>query len=154
MSDVEQIHTVFFLKLKDQLDNDFIRLSVELSDYGCMLLPIDFSNLSTVLSAQNNNVICIIKTIAELEKFKKIRNNFFQLGILSGKVNLIEITSFSETPNSLAIHKKGTYKSIRLPMPVEYIGKKICQFIFENDRSLERWPGGKRAKLPADINNG
>lgn len=65
------------------------------------------------------------------------------------KISLFHISSFEKNLELAPMEKSNNYYFVRLPESYELIVQQVCYFLAENLNVINKWPGGRRAKLPS-----
>lgn len=111
------------------------------------MIPIDFKDLGRIKGKEKPVVICL-KTKLDQEKiYRSLVNRSLLSAVRSGYLSLVDITSFGAMERLLPFRKKN-YLRISLPQNWLVVGACVSRVIQERDESIQKWPGGVRAKLP------
>ena len=81
-------------------------------------------------------------------KMRKAFNSSLGLLMRYRKISLFHISSFEKNLDFVSQEKSNHYYFVRLPESYELIIQQVCYFLAENLNFINKWPGGKRAKLP------
>lgn len=144
-----KIDYIFYLQTKSDLGRAFYQMAETFSDLGVTLLPISFDQLRNLEKNKKIHLVVLRNDFASATLFQEVHRNFLNTLILTGKVTLYDLSSFSELSDQGKIYKKENYKYFQLPLDVEQTTLTISESLFrENNEEVETWPGGRRAKLP------
>jgi hypothetical protein len=146
------INYIFYLQTKADLDHNFITLSEILSKLNISLLPITSEDLK-VLDRSNKNYLVVMRNdLSSHQQFTQTRKSFIDIGLMSGRMMVFDISSFSEIETAQKLASKEVYRFIALPANLKQIAMTIAVDYFKDRNKREEWPGGKRATLPS-MNN-
>ena len=142
---------IFFLKFTSELPFEFFQFSDKLSDYGIKLVPIRPQELSSMMSAKHVFVLGLNNSIRTNQLFQLYRKNFLDYAILSKRVDLYDVTTFSRLNSELALRAQRNQNYIHIPLPdtIDEIVNKVLVAYMKKNSDVQKWPGGRRAKLPA-----
>lgn len=143
------INYIFYLQTKSELDNTYMALSEILNKLNITLLPITPEELNSLDKASKNHLIYIRNDLTSGLLFNQLRRSFFDVAMLSGRVFLHDLSSFSEIDNSQKYINKEAYRFIALPANLKQIAMNIAVDYFRDRNKRDEWPGGRRAKLPS-----
>ncbi len=144
-----KLNYIFYLQTKENVDSSFMQLSEILNKLNISLLPILPEELKTLDKATKNHVIYIRNDLSSAHLFNQLRKSFFDLALLSGKIHLYDISSFSEIDSSQKYIGKNVYRFIPLPTSLKQVAMTIAVDYFQDRNTEVEWPGGRRAKLPS-----
>jgi hypothetical protein len=143
------INYIFYLQTKPELDNTFILLSEIMNKLNISLLPITADELKTLDKNSKNHIIFVRNEISSGLLFNQLRKTFFDMALLTGKVFLYDVSSFSELDNAQKLQNKEVYRYVPLPANLKQVAMTIAIDFFKDRNKQEEWPGGRRAKLPS-----
>lgn len=151
MEDFNQEPTrfIFYLQFAKQLPRYYFQLANILSYYNIKLVPMSLRQLQDMSTSRNK--IMVIAGETDLFTRRKMRKAFnSSLGLLMRyrKISLFHISSFEKNLDFVSQEKSNHYYFVRLPESYELIIQQVCYFLAENLNVINKWPGGKRAKLP------
>ena len=141
---------IFFLKYSKDLPMEFFYLSNELSAYGVKLIPIKAQELSILMDNSKIFVINLDNTLATHAQSLRYRKQFLEYAVLNRRVVLFDISSFGKFSCSYRAESNKNYFHFPLPDTIDEISKNVAVAYFKDSQQSRLWPGGKRAKLPAN----
>lgn len=141
---------IFFVQLGPKLPRYYFQLSKILSEYQVQLVPVEIGQLRELSqNKQNMIVICADTCMTTRAEMKKAMRSTLGVMLRFKQISLFHISSFEKDVNLVPFEKSKAYQFVRLPENYEIICQKICYFLAENLKVINKWPGGRRAKLPA-----
>lgn len=147
MSEHQTSH-IFFLNYSDKLPRSFVHLSTRLAANGIQLVPVTPADLVALVRPHKQHVLCLIPDMATLAKHQSFRKQFLDFSLKNKKFKLFEVSTFAESEELTSLRRQQCYDYLKLPLPVEYLVKKLTLAIYSEEFDAKRWPGGRRAKLP------
>ena len=142
-----RITKIFFLKMSPGLTREYFVLASLMKSWDIHLIPIDYKDLGRLKGKEKPVVICLKTKIDQEKAFRSLVNRSLLSAVRSGYLSLVDITSFGAM-ESLSPYRKKNYLRISLPQNWLVVGACIYRVIQERDESVQKWPGGIRAKLP------
>ena len=149
MEKTNTINFIFYLQTKTELDNTFLNLSDILSKLSISLLPIRVEELNSLDKTHKNHLVILRNDLNSGFLFNDLRKKFLDMAMLSGRIAIYDISSFSEIENQQKLEGKDVYRFIPLPADMKNVAMKIAVDYFKEKNNRDEWPGGKRAKLPS-----
>lgn len=140
-------HYMLYIQWGKKVDDDFIRMAAFLGRFGISLVPVKPQELDYFLVKRQVPVLMVTKSIAQYQTFQKVRKESFDFFLSSGKIRIFHFNSFKEEADYLFYKQKENYINVPLPLSLKQIARFVLSHYirFEGD---ERWPGGRRARLP------
>jgi hypothetical protein len=140
---------IFFLQLQslDQCPEYFV-LAKLFARKGFQLVPVDMEELSALTQDKNNFLLVLTLNLTAFRKFNLKRKKFINFALKSRKLSLFHLNSFGEIKelnNSYTI--KG-YKTLSPPVKYQKLVDLVEEYYLERVTKEEKWPGGRRARLP------
>lgn len=143
------INYIFYLQTKNEVDDIFITFSEMFSKLNIALIPVIPDDLKVLDKNIKNHLIVVRNDLSSCMLFNQLRKSFLEGGMLSGRVALYDVSSFSEIENAQKFLTKEVYRFMPLPANVKQLAMIVAvDFFREKNKRLE-WPGGRRAKLPS-----
>lgn len=143
------INYIFYLQTKNEVDDIFITFSEMLSKLNIALIPIIPDDLKVLDKNIKNHLIVVRNDLSSCMLFNQLRKSFIEGAMLSGRVSLYDVSSFSEIENASKYSSKESYRFLPLPANLKQLSMVVAiDFFKEKNKRLE-WPGGRRAKLPS-----
>ena len=141
---------VFLLVLGGKLPPNFGTFAAEFSKLNVTLVPIQFDQLVQFFKGQNQiHLMTIVTDLAERKSFDeylKIRLAFAVKGKL---ITVHHLTSFGAIDFGPQYSKIPNYFHYSLPLKIDETSSQIVAKYRQMRDNEEKWPGGKRGRLPA-----
>lgn len=142
------INYIFYLQTKDELDSNYFALSEIFGKLNISLLPILVNELKSLDKTSKNHLIVLRNDLTSSFIFNDVRKTFLDMAMMSGRINLYDISSFSEIENAVKLENKEVYRFIPLPANFKQVAMIVAVDYFRDRNKQDEWPGGRRAKLP------
>jgi hypothetical protein len=150
MEDTKQyLSYIFYLQTKSELDANYFHLSEIFSKMSITLLPIQANELRVLDKTTKNHLIVIRNDLASNNIFVELRKSYLDIAMMTSRIKLFDISSFSEIEITQKLANKDLYKFTALPADFKEIAMNIAVDYFQVRNKRDEWPGGKRAKLPS-----
>lgn len=151
MNGVKDSHFIFYWEPNSELSKEFVMLSHELKAWGITLVPVSTDDFPHFLKGRKDYLIALTHTLGRQELFNKFRNKFLDYVMISRKVQLFHLSSFSSIDKYKQVQSSGLYQHYALPLYFKKIAGRIASEYYTKEAVENKWPGGKRAKLPSDV---
>lgn len=140
---------IFFLTLGRSLPDFFFQAANLYNSIGITLIPVNLLELNEIKKGEQEvSVIIYTSCLSELVKFYKLRKSNLDMAMNTKKFRIFHISSFGKVLDLDRAQRMGTYHHIALPR----LTREICYFVASNvlkhNGLSQKWPGGRRAKLP------
>lgn len=140
---------ILYLQFGPQIDRTFINMSQFFSNFNMTLVPISVNDLKNYLPKNRENLIVVVKDMQTYKQYRGLLKRFLNYSIRNSKMRVFEISSFA-IHHDISNLKEEKLISMQLPMTMMDVARKIIpKVVTEDDIDMNRWPGGKRAKLPS-----
>ena len=141
---------IFFYQFQKKLPRSFIHLSAHLAQYSIKLVPVDLDQLRDLSKNKSNIVVLAIESdLPSRTSMAKALKSSLGIMLRYRRISLFHISSFEKNNTLASFEKSNHYKHLRLPESYESISQYMAVFLGQNLKAVNKWPGGKRAKLPA-----
>lgn len=140
---------LFFIQYSEQLPFDYFRLAKFFSFKGITIVPIRPGDLFDLLDREKAYAINLCTNLSTREHFKAFRQQALHFLMHHRRLVLFDISSFDKIDQAYRLESHKTYFHLPLPDKIEGIVRRVCSTYFNNRRMNDRWPGGRRAKLPS-----
>jgi len=138
---------VFFLNVNDDLPREFYLLAKALSLANITLIPVSKEDLIKLTAGKKIIIMTIVKDLLSYKKFLINRKSFLDMALMSNKISLIDINSFSPLVHSKSIRMKKYY-FLGLPLRTDEIVSEVKKVVAKDGGNVKRWPGGIKGKIP------
>ncbi len=139
---------IFFIQFKEELPEYYYRLAAHLARHEVHLVPIKASAMSEVTNAGRHLALGVLDSVSNLQAMMDLRSQYLNFAINSGRVLLVELSSFRALPPSQKL-KNSDYIHISLPLDLERLASFLSKCLdLEKGSQSEAWPGGRRSRLP------
>jgi hypothetical protein len=145
---------IFYLKYGNHLPEDYFHFSRFFSYWNITLVPVTPKELINM--SVNNNRQYILSSVTDLKKrhlFNQLRDKWLDFALLSKRYCLYDVSSFGKFETAYQVERIKMYHHFKIPINMEEIVQTIAVAYFEDKNREKTWPGGKRAKLPAQAGN-
>ncbi len=143
---------IFFLNLTRELPEFYFQMANLLNQHGVTLIPVNLIELQEIKKGERNVMVLVhTASMQELSRFYRLRSRFIDHAVLHGKFRLFHTTSFGRIAKYARAMKNGYYHHFALPLRTSKLAESMANFAFKYHRNKERWPGGRRAKLPVAL---
>lgn len=139
---------IFFLYYSDSLPRAYVHLSTRLAANGIQLVPVKPHDLVALVKPSKQFVVTIIPDLSTFAKHQSFRKQFLDFSLKNRKFRLFEVSTFAETEELAPLRRLECYDYLKLPLPVDYLVRKLSLAVLSEEFDTMAWPGGKRAKLP------
>ncbi|MGB0452874.1 MAG: hypothetical protein ACPGJV_04095 [Bacteriovoracaceae bacterium] len=139
---------VFFLNFFDRLPPQFFHLAAALNELHIKLIPGHARQLSDLSTNKKMVVVSIENDLMSRAGIKRAMDGSLGLNLRLKRISFVHISSFEKNSALISLEKTNHYNFIRLPLEYHEIAKSIALKVVESRASINRWPGGRRAKLP------
>lgn len=140
---------ILYIQWQEKLDSAFIRFAGEFKRYNINLIPIKPQELDYFLERRQIPVIMITSTLAEYQKFRALRRKFIDYYVNHKKIKLFHLNSFSMATNFVTTSRQRSYIHVPLPITFSKATLLVLSHYLEELEGDNKWPGGKRSKLPS-----
>lgn len=146
----EPTRFIFYLQFAKQLPRYYFQLANILSYYNIQVVPVSLDQLREMASNRNKMVVIVGETDLQTRgKMRKALKSSLGVMMRYRKISLFHISSFEKNLELAPTEKSNNYYFVRLPESYELIVQQVCYFLAENLNVINKWPGGRRAKLPS-----
>jgi hypothetical protein len=140
---------IFFLTLEQRLPEFFFQAANMFNSLGVSLVPVNIMELNEIKKGEQNiSVLVYTASLSQLTKFYRLRQKNLDMAMRTGKFTLFHLSSFSRILELERMQRVGTYRPYYLPLSIRDICQQITYELRKRTEKIERWPGGRRAKLP------
>jgi hypothetical protein len=143
------INYIFYLQTKIELDNSYHILAEVLGKININLLPISADDLKGIDKNKKAHLISIRNDFSSAFAFNELKKTFLDTAMVTGKIALFDISSFSEIENASKYENKNVYRYFQLPQNLKQVAMTVAVDYFKDRNTMAEWPGGRRAKLPS-----
>ncbi|MBT3235993.1 MAG: hypothetical protein HN353_08585 [Bdellovibrionales bacterium] len=149
MSENDVAHNyVFFLQLSTKLPDYFIRLSAALAPHNIQLVPVTWRDISELIGRDRRLVVAVVPDISRQRNFNLLRARNLDFWLNRRHINLIHVSTFQQINDLFVTKDSSVYTHLKLPTTISQIAMKIIEKHAQVGERKNRWPGGRRGKLP------
>jgi hypothetical protein len=150
MKNINQGKFIFFIQFGEKLPDYYFTLAAHLSRHEVHLVPIKADKMSEVTNVGRHLVLGVVDSMINLQGMMDLRSSYLNFAINSGRVLLVELSSFRALPPSQKI-RNSDYIHLSLPLDLERLASFLSKCLdLEHNPNSREWPGGKRSRLPND----
>jgi hypothetical protein len=139
---------ILFIQWGKKLEGDFISFATQLKKFNINLIPVKPQELDYFIERRQIPVIVITSSLAEYQKFRSLRKQYFDFYVKTRKIKLFHLNSFMMDHELAASSLRKAYIHVPLPISFEKATLLVLSFYMNVVEGDNRWPGGKRSKLP------
>lgn len=139
---------IVFLQLTEELPPFYFHLGQILKAWGIMLIPLRFKDFSAVQESKFSELIVFLPDIQSYRHYLKLQEEYLNVRFNLKQVRLFEVSSFKKNERLQRLEKAKLYFHLPLPINLEEIALKITEQVQNKEGLVEKWPGGRRSKLP------
>ena len=140
---------ILYIQWQDKLDSSFIRFAAEFKRFNINLIPVKPGELDYFLEKRQVPVIMMTSTLAEYQKFRSLRKKYIDFFVKSKKIKLFHLNSFSIVQDFVSSTYRRSYVHVPLPIQFSKATLLVLSHYLDELEGDNKWPGGKRSKLPA-----
>lgn len=141
---------MFYLQLGNKLSDKFFYLAVELKKWGIELIPVQLREVDEVMGKGVPFFVILTDDLFKMKKFQTIQSGFLNFVLRSKKARIIHLNSFGHKSEYNRFRRQDYYVPVQLPMHIKEIGEILSLAYLKANGEKNIWPGGRRAKLPAE----
>ena len=147
----EKEHWIFYLKLSQDLPEDYLVLDNELKKTQKSLIPVTLKTLlECAKKGRSVHVLVVIKSYKDYRYFHKRVKKIMKYLMMTERVHLYIASSFTAV-NDPSIMKKNFYNFVRLPVEIEPFCRSVSGMVDLSESKANTWPGGVRPRLSLAI---
>jgi hypothetical protein len=139
---------IFFLQLTDELPSLYFHLGQILKAWGVMLIPLRLKDFKVIQDSRLSEMVVYLPDIASYRQYLKVQEEYLNICFNLKQVRLFEISSFRKNEKLHRLEKAKLYFHFSMPLPLEEVSLKILEEVQDRSQVVEKWPGGRRSKLP------
>ena len=146
----DDLKMIFFVTFTDKPPRSYFDLAINLREEGLTLVPIKFDQLLSFYQGKKRiHVICVVSSVFERKAYlRSIR--IMKQALLTSKITLYHFSSFTHLDLRKELSRLKNYHFVTLPVPLHSLARAMRKFYEYAMYDGQKWPGGKRAKLPFD----
>ncbi|MBL7664555.1 MAG: hypothetical protein JNM93_05435 [Bacteriovoracaceae bacterium] len=151
MENFDDLKFIFFVSFTDKLPRYYYELAKAFKKQDLTLIPIRLDQLTTFHQGRKRvHVLTVVSNIREKRMFLKASRSL-RPAISNQLVTLYHMCSFQELNYQIKYGKMKNYHFIQLPVRYEALTEIVYKRYTEEIQNSARWLGGRRAKLPKDV---
>ena len=140
---------IFFLQLEDRLPKYYFDLASVFGIINVTLVPLKPNELNKMQATEiAKNVIIITSSFTSQRKFLKLKSLFLDMSLRTEKFRFFHLSSFGYVSNYSRERHLGIYHFLPLPAKVDEVCYYIVSKVHHYEKSVQGWPGGRKARLP------
>ncbi len=141
---------ILYLQFGPKVDETFIKLSKFFQNYHMMLVPITVSDLKNYLPKNRENILVVTKDLQSYKQYRVLLKRFLNYSIRNSKMRVFEVSSFPIF-HDMSLLREEKVITVSLPISMLDLARTVIPKVVTEEVSVEnKWPGGKRAKLPVN----
>ncbi len=149
MDELRSEQYILYIQWQEKLDSAFIRFAAEFKRFNINLIPVKPQELDYFLEKRQVPVIMLTSTLAEYQKFRSLRKQYFDYYVKNKKIKLFHLNSFMMVQDFVSSTFRRAYIHVPLPIQFSKATLLVLSHYLEEVEGDNKWPGGKRSKLPA-----
>lgn len=136
-------HVLFFWHGQESLPTFYYQLKAELKNIGIYLLPLKESGFYLLPKSYHWQVLVFRKNMAINREFEIFREKYLENSFLSGKMHLLDLSSFSSLKEMTSAqkffkYKKNSYSHFPLPLSLDQITQEITVSYFHYHSNVQK----------------
>lgn len=148
-NDQSSIKPIFYLDLKGRVTPLQVRISTKLAELGIPMVPIGPEDFIKIQQNQSASfVISLCNDFNSYKNFLLLRRRFLDMALVSGKISLLDVSSFGPVFLTNQIRNNSRYKHLSLPISLSDMMRELLMWYTNYQEKVQQWPGGRRARLP------
>lgn len=147
-SEIEKNAYILFLQFTTSPNDVYFKLAAVFKDLGVTLVPVKPQELDYFVGKGNTPVIMVTSNLAEQKVLKLIKSRYLDFLVGSNKIRLFHLNTFKSISSYNQFKGRGRYVELKLPLTSTQVVARVLKDYLKDEADLERWPGGRRAKLP------
>lgn len=147
MEENQSLNYMLYLQYDQDLDRSYFLLSAILRQLNISLIPIQIDEVKLLEKNKRYHAIMVRKKYNDALRALDWKKRFLDSAMLSGRIVLHDISSFSELSIPASLEKKGAYFFTGLPVDYKKVAMDLVVNFYNDKNNTDVWPGGKRAKL-------
>ncbi len=147
MSEDASLNYLLYIQYDHSLDRSYFILSGILRQMNISLIPIQLDDIKLLEKNKRYHTIMVRRKFNDALMALDWKKKFLDSAMLSGRIVLHDLSSFSELAMPQNIEKKGVYYFTALPCDYKKAAMDLVVAFFNDKNSNATWPGGKRTKL-------
>lgn len=145
---------IFFLTLGKCLPDFFFQAATLFNSIGVTLIPVNLLELNEIKKGEQDvSIIVYTSCLSELIKFYKLRKSNLDMAMNTKKFRVFHISSFGRVRDLARAQRMKSYHHIALPRLTREICYYVASKVLKYNGLTQKWPGGRRAKLPYAVLN-
>lgn len=149
MSETQEF--IFYLQLTDELPQSFFALAEHLSRYEVTLVPVSPNDLTSFNEGSKHYLVAQITDLASYNRFREFRRRFLDVALLNRRFFLFHLSSFGPVVMADKVERLNTYYHYPMPLSYKLLGRSIAGLYYREKKQFQRWPGGRRSRLPSQV---
>ena len=147
----ENEHYLLFLQMSDELPPSFFHLAEKFSRYHIKLIPVQAADLLSLNENSRQYLITQVTDLTSFNRFRELRRRFLDIALMNKRLFLFDVSSFGPVVLADRMERLGTYCHYPLPLSFETLARSIAGVYYREKEQHQRWPGGRRGRLPSLI---
>lgn len=139
---------IFFLQLTEDLPSTYFHLGQILKAWGVMLIPLRLKDFKVIQDSRLSEMVVFLPDIQSYRQYLKLQEEYLNVCFNLKQVRLFEVSSFRKNDKLHRMEKAKLYFHFSMPLALEEVAMKIVEQVQSKEHVVERWPGGRRSKLP------
>jgi hypothetical protein len=145
---------VFYLSLDENLPKNYFIFDKYLKENGVILIPMKIDQVQTLASSSSQTHFIVLATVTNSKEYKlyneKVRG-LLKYILKSKRVTFMHISSFSKLNDVKLYSVSKNYFFLKCPFNVRSLASLLVRYYAHKTERNVRWPGGRRATVPATI---
>lgn len=139
---------IYYLRTKGGLPPYYFQLSQILKDFQTTLVPVTLEQLMEMPLHQTQVVLAVSPDMESFQYFQYAQKRFMEFALKTKRLTLVHASSFSTFPRAEQLYVLRNYHHLTIPVSLYAIAHKAFVLSQIGKSIDQKWPGGRRAKLP------
>ncbi len=140
---------IYYLHLETARPKWYERLAEYFTYQDIFLIPVNFNDLKEFAGNEKIHVIVSESSFEAKEAFERQNHGFLGFALRNNFFHIHHISSFQMTRDLVELRDKKNYYFYKLPFSMAAFSLHVANEFFDSHQKVQKWPGGRRAKLPA-----
>ncbi|MCK5074101.1 MAG: hypothetical protein KAQ98_11795 [Bacteriovoracaceae bacterium] len=141
---------IFFLQLGKNLPTYYYQFASHFSKWDITVVPIKIEELLDVKKGHRiPHIVVVVPDLETAAMYVRLQERIINFSLKTKRFYLHDVNSFGRISIFKNIARLNVYQYFELPVNISDIAGNIAEFYYSTDKDNQKWPGGRRAKLPA-----